>query len=339
MTTVQKGLIGTQDIAWDDGTGNTFTRKTSTGRSIVLDRMPGVPLSSFGSLALAVEKIGTNSATLFLNRDDSSTATVPANIAVVPVIGKIMSGTVTWNGPIVGDPKFQWLSGTGHTIGLGATSIARPKWWLTNTTPGTTDMQTAMQYCVNAVGNKATILIDELMLIGDEINLISGGGTIKGSTSNSYFAGSSRNRFHIKNGIGDDTAKTLFWASTSINKGTWTIEDLNIDMNGSTSTGIQNEADANGSARFNIRHINLYNCGKHGILINVGGNTSRIEASYVSGPSGFLVAGEFVTAAFVTGSIGIYLGSSDTVAIGNEVLGGFWYGLQVTATQAEAVSN
>ena len=82
-------------------------------------------LSGYDDLADAVSQLGATVTELWLDKSDSSNTTVPSTLAVRPVNGFIQSGTVAWNGPITGDPGFQWLSGSGHT----GFKTVKPEWW------------------------------------------------------------------------------------------------------------------------------------------------------------------------------------------------------------------
>jgi hypothetical protein len=109
-------------------------------------------LSEFTDLADAVVTLGATDTELRLNSSDSSSTTVPDNITVRPIIGYVMSGTVTWNGPIVGEPMFQWLSGANHTL-TGAKVRGVPVEWFGAVADGSTDNSTAINNCLAAVHN------------------------------------------------------------------------------------------------------------------------------------------------------------------------------------------
>jgi len=113
-------------------------------------------LSNHADLAAAVATIAATPTLLKLDQADSSNATVPRTLAVQPVIGNVMSGTVAWNGPVETEPLFQWLSGSGHTFSPAAVKRIFPDWWQTNTTPRTTVMDTAIQLAINACLNAST---------------------------------------------------------------------------------------------------------------------------------------------------------------------------------------
>ena len=64
------------------------------------DGPPVSYLSEYADLSAAVTALGSADTEVWLDANDSSNATVPANIAVRPVIGYVQSGTVIWNGPV-----------------------------------------------------------------------------------------------------------------------------------------------------------------------------------------------------------------------------------------------
>jgi hypothetical protein len=108
-------------------------------------------LSEFDDLADAVLSIGATKTELWLDQSDSSSATVPTTLSVRPIIGNIMSGTVTWNGPIVGQPLFEWLSGSGHTLGSASTPYVYPEWWgAVQGGAAGVDAATEINYCAAA---------------------------------------------------------------------------------------------------------------------------------------------------------------------------------------------
>ena len=75
---------------------------------------------------------------------------IPASVSIMPINpGVIVSNgyTLTINGPVVGNPMHQWLSGfaAGDVVFSGGyIKVIYPEWWQINTTPGTTDMYTAI---------------------------------------------------------------------------------------------------------------------------------------------------------------------------------------------------
>ena len=82
---------------------------------------------------------------------------VPANVTLKPERGAILTisttKTLTINGPLEAGP-YQIFScaGSGKVLfGSGTVKEVYPEWWATNTTPGTTDMQPAIQAALNSL--------------------------------------------------------------------------------------------------------------------------------------------------------------------------------------------
>jgi hypothetical protein len=138
-------------------------------------------LSEFDDLADAVSEIGATNTELWGDASDSSSATVPDNISFRPIIGNIMSGTVTWNCPIVGEPTFQWLSGTGHTLKNVVVD------WYGAVGDDSTDNLTAINNAIASLSNGGQVefysgvyqVSDQLTLISDITLVNSGRSEIK----------------------------------------------------------------------------------------------------------------------------------------------------------------
>lgn len=115
-------------------------------------------LSNYDSLAAAVLAISATEVELWLNADGNSTTTVPKNIAVRPTIGFVQSGAVAFNGPVIGEPMFQWLSGPDHTFGDSSHTpqIKRtlPEWWgADNDGTNAATTRDAFQWAIDAWGD------------------------------------------------------------------------------------------------------------------------------------------------------------------------------------------
>ena len=129
---------------------------------------------SGNSIAAHLVTIGSKNAVLrFANTDTSGTTSytvstsviIPANVRLefdpgAALVKGTGSPTVTINGPMEAERR-QIFSGwsTGNIVfAAGVINEVYPEWWATNTTPGTTDMQSAIQCAIDALaGNPGTV--------------------------------------------------------------------------------------------------------------------------------------------------------------------------------------
>lgn len=135
MATLTKGLIGEQDIKrWDGTGGKTFSRETSTGGRIVLNKIGYEvdALISYGNgtnytaatINRALAEIGSVTTRLVLSHgtwDIDADITFPANITVVKPAGCILNAesgvTVTYNGPVEADADSSETGAGTFTMG------------------------------------------------------------------------------------------------------------------------------------------------------------------------------------------------------------------------------
>ena len=161
--TVTKGLIGEQDISHIDGTATgTFTRDSSTGGTLTLTKVGhsvdalvvyggGVNYTQ-ATIQSAITAISTRHVKLTLRANPSggwaiSTAlAIPANIDIDMPTGSYFT-----------------YSGTGAITGL---KTATPEMFGANTTPGTTDMATAINRAVQSVTKGDVNLKSQVYAIG-----------------------------------------------------------------------------------------------------------------------------------------------------------------------------
>lgn len=107
-----------------------------------------------GSLELAITGIGATQTNLLVNSAValSAATVVPANISIQVVKGGTITqgaNALTINGPFY-SPRFGVFSGAGVvSFGQGSIDEVFPEWWQSNTTPGTTDMASAIQLALN----------------------------------------------------------------------------------------------------------------------------------------------------------------------------------------------
>ena len=106
----------------------------------------------------AIAAIGVVNKTTLLLRSGSwimaANITIPANVTLKAIPGTIITTTgftITINGPFSAG-LYQVFSGTGTvSFGYGSIKEAYPEWWKTNTTPGITDMTSAIQAAITAM--------------------------------------------------------------------------------------------------------------------------------------------------------------------------------------------
>lgn len=168
---VSKGLIGKDDFTLWDGKTSTFTRKSSSGRHLTLQKADwmGVDvLQVFGggtertdaTITDALTSIGTtNKVSIFLspgswvideNVDWSSYTNVFFNIPP----GAILShGAYTVNIPNPTAGLYQIFNGSGTVTVSSISKTVYPEWWGDNTTPGTTDMTAEINAAIASLSN------------------------------------------------------------------------------------------------------------------------------------------------------------------------------------------
>jgi len=230
-------------------------------------------LSDYVSLASAVAAIGSEITQLIIDKADSMAGniSIPATLHCVFVSGGVITTTgytLTFGAaPEIGFT--QAFSGTGTVVGLNE---ARPELWAINTTPGTTDMTTAIQAAVNASSNVSITCpyeyktTDEILLNSNQCITMSSGVTIHQYTAN-------KNIFKA-------TSKDNVWIHANgailYGEGTWSSgwtdvyghEDRAIQFLGCTNSGVI------------MPHIK--NCGAAGIAI-MGGSGIRVIAPIIEG--------------------------------------------------------
>jgi len=144
---VTKGLIGKQDTSPWDGVTSTFTRATSAGYTITLNKIdwPGVDvLAVYGggvnrtddTITTALTAIGTSNKVAvwlspgtwtFNENVDWSSYT---NVTFQAPPGVLIShGAYTINIPNPNAGVYQWLSGTGAETFSGSVKEVYPEWW------------------------------------------------------------------------------------------------------------------------------------------------------------------------------------------------------------------
>lgn len=118
-------------------------------------------VADYASFEAAVTAIGSSTTTLLIGTSQSvaNNVTVPSTLTLW-FLGSgqlnIASGkTVTINGPLISSPR-QIFAGSGTVAGFGKVKALYPDWWTTNTTPGTTDMGTAIDAALTVLEANGT---------------------------------------------------------------------------------------------------------------------------------------------------------------------------------------
>jgi len=126
--------------------------------------------TSTGTLNEIISAIGATESTVIVKDTQTLTAnlTIPANVSLVIEQGGAIAKASTYTLTIDGDlqaGRYKIFNGfSAGDVTFGNTSIPEifPEWWTTNTTPGTTDMTTAVQSALDAVKGPPTTGIVKL---------------------------------------------------------------------------------------------------------------------------------------------------------------------------------
>ena len=154
MSTIYKDFLGSKDVKWWDGLVRTFTRKTSTGGTLSMNKIGAMcdVVEAYGSgtdysstsLGNALSAITTNACTLLFQPGTwniTDNVTVPANIALcIPQGAKfsIATGkTLTINGIILAG-SYIVFDGTGTVAGAPVLMWKDPTWFSGTVTDTTT---------------------------------------------------------------------------------------------------------------------------------------------------------------------------------------------------------
>ncbi len=140
-------LIGWNSVA--DGLENKIPSTITLGEFAVIGDYSD-------NLSTALDTIGATQKLLIINKAITLSASViiPATLSLWIVKGgsivKASTYTLTINGPFEAGiyQVFSGFSSGNVTFGVGSVAEVRPEWWVENTTPGTTDMTTAIGYAL-----------------------------------------------------------------------------------------------------------------------------------------------------------------------------------------------
>ncbi len=263
---------------------NPVTQKTSAAD--FAKALGWVDARSYASINAAVAAIGSTQTTLFVSHEQplAASLTIPSTLSLyIPKGGMIVKAstyTLTINGPFFAG-LYQVFSGfrVGDvTFGAGAVREAYPEWWLTNTTPGTTDMITALDSA-----DSSGVGIVRL----SNIYAISGTWTLRSATS--YLGPSSGSYVpgleHPSSGYGAalkwiGAARGLMVRMFDIQNTVWDGIDLDGVKYTNDVTGFYYYSDNTpNSTLCTIRHCRAYNLG-YGLKVgaNSGGNAYQSDA-------------------------------------------------------------
>lgn len=279
-----------------------------------------------------VDEIGSDVSTILMNDGTytfTTTETIPSNITLKMVGNSQIDGTLIINGKLEVEGLMRQIFVSGATITFGAIRKFYPEWWTKNTTPGTTDMATAVQAAMDAAAvSGGTVLITDNCAVGSA----SWTGLTLTSKSNVTIMGRSRN----------DILKVLVTPSQTLSSygvgyfnliklDTCTfvnIKNLTINLNGKNTIGIGMD----GCTSCTIEGNYIYNSGTGGVqpggVYSAAGNKNKLlnneiyqcEASFHFGVSN---SGKLETNGIVRGNIcdqtGITSGSN-IVCVGDQLI-------------------
>ena len=290
--TVNKGLVGKEDVRHWDGVTDTFTRDSSTGGQVTLHKFDHVGVDvlqvygdgstcSMDAVKNAVSQIGTSRVvSLWLAPcawvvTESDTVTVPSNIDLEIAVGATVDGvagggteTLVVNGGLIAAPGQRWR-GDNLTVDLSGAQITEvhPKWLLTNTSPGATDVNIGLQMAFNS---KKTIKLPcEEMYTGTTTPYSYTGQIIQGcGTGVSIITNDAPIGFALADsaGVYDRTTKAL-------TNDTF-LRDFTIRANAAGATGLQFVgANYNGSSNIEVEKDADEGAGvRTGVGIHIGGS-------------------------------------------------------------------
>jgi hypothetical protein len=342
MTTViNKGQIGEQDIYRFDGSGtNTFSRETSTGATLTINKIGyevnalqaygGGVLLTNATLTACLTAIGTTTkATVFLapgtwtfsaNLDYSSYTNITFKL---PPGAIISHGSYTLNIPNIEAGLYQIFTGTGAVTISGSTKTTYPEWFGTNTTPGTTDMTSALQYAITALSSGGVVKLSTTTYAFTNIAITTANTTIEGDgwgsilySTNADTGDTPTNLLVQANGVQLKNFKTTWKTlpSALVISGDWVIENNVIGV------GVNPSAANTYYYDIVIDHVYVLGGKTHGICLgrteNVTIKDCRIEDIWGTGIWGTYTRRSNIVDNYVTETedAGIDITSNGTVA-------------------------
>src|SRR3990167_11378556 len=115
------------------------THKSTHGPHVYIDE------ANYANFSTAVAAAPNKTLVVGRSINLDANTTIAASTSIMPVNPGLINAngfTLAINGPVVGDPKYQWLSGFAAgevTCGIGSVINVHPVWVGINTIPGTTD--------------------------------------------------------------------------------------------------------------------------------------------------------------------------------------------------------
>ncbi len=174
--TQRKRKIAKEDIHHWDGSSETFSAESATGRPVQLNSVDWVGVDVEGrygsrsgaAISAAVARIGsTAKATIWLSPGQwtlTADLTISSNITLAPAPGAYITlGTydLTINGPFVAalNQVFDVNSTGAVSFAVGSTTEFYLEWWDTNPVPGTTNTTANVQRAMTAAAGVGKLII------------------------------------------------------------------------------------------------------------------------------------------------------------------------------------
>ena len=229
-------------------------------------------VNSLGGLEAAITKIGATKTTIFVNDMQTLAGNAETHVNTTLKIvspGMISDGggaaNLTINGPFKdpGPVKCFDFTGSGAvSFGVGSVEATVPEWWLTNTTPGTTNMTAALQAAITATPEK--VFFNSTTYLTDTITM----------KANLTLCGNGRASIIKQNTTSGDSYGTLFVESDSDATYISNIVIRDLQIRGPADTPVFSEQEHLISVR-GVKDFLVENClikGFRGDAIYLGGD-------------------------------------------------------------------
>jgi hypothetical protein len=290
-------------------------------------------VADYADFATAISTIGATKATLLIGTDQSvaTNISIPATLEIIPINGAVItvaSGkTLTYLGSTTSWPTVQIFAGSGTVAGL---KEARPEWFTTNTTPGTTDMTAAIRKALNAGPCKlqtGVYGVDNLQIQTGDVLIGSGATwwqeiaqkpTGTHETILKYIGAGGANSVAVRASKKDVGVLPVWMADGSEDTFTWRMENIIIDGNDLAEYGLYGARCGMGSW---INQVIVTGTKAHGVWLGQywQANIGKLMANYNGGAGITLGINTFSWAANVFASATIaglsaYQNGNDLVA-------------------------